>query len=140
MRSPGFEIKPIEKGLRALNLYTTGTYRKFFARRAARKDHPFNCNQEECAPTTSSVSLGFLVLEVHWPRFARTLSTNEDFSGISGTFRSFDANSDDRLSVDDLRECEQLRRSRHGQRWLVQLRQRRVHLRPGAQLRSPRDG
>ena len=56
-----------------------------------------NCDQEACSPTTAGVSLGFLVLEVQWPRFVRTLSKNEDFVGISGAFRVFDVNGDDYL-------------------------------------------
>ena len=62
-----------------------------------------NCDQAECAATTALVSLGFLFLEVQWPRHARHLSRNEAFSGISAAFRAFDANGDDRLSVDEAR-------------------------------------
>ena len=62
-----------------------------------------NCELLECASTTPVVSLGFLLLEVQWPRHARRLSRNEAFSGISAAFRAFDANSDNRLSVDEVR-------------------------------------
>ena len=62
-----------------------------------------NCDQEMCATTTPAISLGFLLLEVQWPRHARRLSRNEAFSGISAAFRAFDANSDNRLSVDEVR-------------------------------------
>ena len=58
-----------------------------------------NCEQEMCATDTPVVSLGFLLLEVQWPRHARRLSRNEAFSGISAAFRAFDANGDNRLSV-----------------------------------------
>ncbi len=58
-----------------------------------------NCERENCAPTTPAVSLGFLLLEVQWPRHARSLSENEAFSGISAAFRAFDANGDDFLNV-----------------------------------------
>ena len=62
-----------------------------------------NCELLECTSTTPVVSLGFLLLEVQWPRHARRLSRNEAFSGISAAFRAFDANSDNRLSVDEVR-------------------------------------
>ena len=62
-----------------------------------------NCELLECASTTPTVSLGFLLLEVQWPRHARVLSRNEAFSGISAAFRAFDANSDNHLSVDEAR-------------------------------------
>jgi hypothetical protein len=62
-----------------------------------------NCEQEDCAPTTPAVSLGFLLLEVQWPQHARTLSENEAFSGISGALRAFDANGDDYLNVTEAR-------------------------------------
>ena len=62
-----------------------------------------NCELLECASTTPTVSLGFLLLEVQWPRHARKLSRNEAFSGISAAFRAFDANSDNHLSVDEAR-------------------------------------
>ena len=42
-----------------------------------------NCELVECASTTPTLSLGFLLLEVQWPRHARVLSRNEAFSGIS---------------------------------------------------------
>ena len=51
----------------------------------------------------TAASLGFLLLEVQWPRHVRQLSRNEAFSGISGAFRAFDANSDDHLTVDEAR-------------------------------------
>ena len=65
-----------------------------------------NCELVECASTTPTVSLGFLLLEVQWPRHARVLSRNEAFSGISAAFRAADANSDNltseaRASVDE---------------------------------------
>ena len=62
-----------------------------------------NCDQEVCATTTPVVSLGFLLLEVQWPRHARRLSRNEAFSGISAAFRAFDANGDNRLSLGEAR-------------------------------------
>ena len=62
-----------------------------------------NCELSECGGTTAAVSLGFLLLEVQWPRHARQLSRNEAFSGISAAFRAFDANSDNHLSVDEAR-------------------------------------
>ena len=62
-----------------------------------------NCELLECASTTPTVSLGFLLLEVQWPRHARKLSRNEAFSGVSAAFRAFDANSDNHLSVDEAR-------------------------------------
>ena len=62
-----------------------------------------NCDQETCANTMTAASLGFLLLEVQWPRHVRQLSRNEAFSGISGAFRAFDANSDDHLTVDEAR-------------------------------------
>ncbi len=62
-----------------------------------------NCDQEVCSTDTPTVSLGFLLLEVQWPRHARRLSRNEAFSGISAAFRAFDANGDNRLSVGEAR-------------------------------------
>ena len=62
-----------------------------------------NCEQEMCATDTPTVSLGFLLLEVQWPRHARRLSRNEAFSGISAAFRAFDANGDNRLSLGEAR-------------------------------------
>ena len=62
-----------------------------------------NCDQEMCATTTPAISLGFLLLEVQWPRHARRLSRNEAFSGISAAFRAFDANGDNRLSLGEAR-------------------------------------
>jgi len=64
-----------------------------------------NCDQAECAGTKPAVSLGFLVLEVQWPRHARVLSRNEAFSGISAAFRAFDVNSDNHLSVTEARRA-----------------------------------
>ena len=61
------------------------------------------CQLLECAPTTAAASLGFLLLEVQWPRHARVLSRNEAFSGVSAAFRAFDANSDNHLSVEEAR-------------------------------------
>jgi hypothetical protein len=62
-----------------------------------------NCEQEMCATNTPVVSLGFLLLEVQWPRHMRELSRNEAFSGISAAFRAFDANGDHYLNVTEAR-------------------------------------
>ena len=62
-----------------------------------------NCEQVVCDTTTAVLSLGFLLLEVQWPRHARRLSRNEAFSGISAAFRAFDANGDNRLSLGEAR-------------------------------------
>ena len=67
-----------------------------------------NCELVECASTTPTVSLGFLLLEVQWPRHARVLSRNEAFSGISAAFRAADANSDNHLSVDEARASAEI--------------------------------